>query len=325
MPREHRPRRGSLQFWPRKRARRIIARVRTWPEEKGVNVLGFACYKAGMTTVSYVNNIEGSPTFGQVVSCPVTVLDAPPLLVSGLRFYSSSVPGPIVWSRDKNIQKLLLAKLKLKKVKNDLEKIDTTKYDDVRLLVLTQPRESGVGKKTPELFELPLSGDYEEKVAFAKNMLNKEINVSDVLKPGEFVDVTAVTKGKGFSGVVKRFGVSIQGRKNNQHHRHVGAHHVERPGKLDFRTPMAGQLGFQQRTELNKLVLKIGDEPSEVNPKGGFVNYGLVKKNYVLIAGSIPGARKRLVFLKKSIRPTKKPVEVEIKSIDTSSQQGVRK
>ncbi len=295
--------------------------MRTWSEGKGV--LGFACYKAGMTTVYVKNTVKDSPSFGQLMSFPVTVLDAPPLLVSGLRFYSGSDCGPTVWSSDKNIQKMLSGKLGMENTTNSLDKIDVSKYGDVRLIVLTQPQSSGLGKKNPELFELCLGGKYEDKVKQAKESLGKEIRPGDVLKEGEYADVTGITKGKGFTGPVKRFGITIQGRKNEKHHRHVGAHHAETPGKMDFRTPSPGQHGFHQRTELNKLVIGMGDDPGKVNPEGGFPGYGLVKGNYVLVKGSVPGPKKRLIILKKPVRPSKKGMEVKVEEIDKTSQQGV--
>jgi len=281
-------------------------------------LLGFACYKSGMASASVVNNVKNSPFFGHTITMPVTVLDAPSLRVCGLRFYrshsGSKCAGTTIWTRDKKILQQLKRKIKIKEPKNTLDKIDESKFQDVVLLVMTQPRNSGIKKKTPELFELPLGGTYEEKLVKAKELMDKEISVNDVFKEGELVDVAAVTKGKGFTGVVKRFGVKVQTRKNEKHHRHIGVHHAETPGKLDYRTPMAGQHGFHQRTELNKFILKINSEGKEVNPKGGWNGYGLIHGTYVLLAGSIPGPRKRLVFLKKSIRP-KTMKELEFKGI----------
>ncbi|MBW2988370.1 50S ribosomal protein L3, partial [Candidatus Woesearchaeota archaeon] len=58
------------------------------------------------------------------------------------------------------------------------------------------------------------------------------------------------------------------------------------------------------RTEKNKWIVKISNE--DINPKGGFKHYGLVKNDYILIKGSIPGPTKRLVRLYKAKRPSKK-------------------
>ena len=65
-------------------------------------------------------------------------------------------------------------------------------------------------------------------------------------------------------------------------------------------------MGFHQRTEHNKWILKISDKPEEIDAKGGFLRYGVVKNKYVLIKGSIPGPSKRMIKLVAAVRPNKK-------------------
>ena len=80
------------------------------------------------------------------------------------------------------------------------------------------------------------------------------------------------------------------------------------------------------RTEFNKKILKIAsaDEVDQINPDGGFVKYGLVKNDYVLVKGSLPGPSKRLVILRQPIRPNKKSEDMpQINYISTKSKQGV--
>jgi large subunit ribosomal protein L3 len=89
---------------------------------------------------------------------------------------------------------------------------------------------------------------------------------------------------------------------------------------------MAGQMGYHKRTEYNKKILKIGDQSQadEVNPNGGFVKYGQVRNGFVVIKGSIPGPSKRLVILRKAVRPIGKHNDApEITYISTASKQGV--
>jgi large subunit ribosomal protein L3 len=89
---------------------------------------------------------------------------------------------------------------------------------------------------------------------------------------------------------------------------------------------MAGQMGYHKRTEYNKKILKIGEasQVDEVNPKGGFVKYGLVKNGFVVLKGSIPGPSKRLVMLRKAVRPIGKHNDApDITYISTASKQGV--
>jgi len=75
-------------------------------------------------------------------------------------------------------------------------------------------------------------------------------------------------------------------------------------------------MGFQTRTEVNKRILKIGENGKEITPKSGFVNYGVIKRDYVLVEGSLPGPRKRLIRLRTAMRPPKVPVlPAEIKHI----------
>jgi large subunit ribosomal protein L3 len=63
-----------------------------------------------------------------------------------------------------------------------------------------------------------------------------------------------------------------------------------------------GQMGYQQRTEFNKRILKIGENGAEISPAGGFLHYGMLKNPYVLIKGSIPGPVKRLVRIRPAMR-----------------------
>ncbi|MDD7423493.1 MAG: 50S ribosomal protein L3, partial [Candidatus Methanomethylophilaceae archaeon] len=87
---------------------------------------------------------------------------------------------------------------------------------------------------------------------------------------------------------------------------------------------MAGQLGYHQRTEFNKQLMKIGTEGAEITPKGGFLNYGDVANSYVLIHGSVPGPAKRLVRIRDPIRLHKAgaPEAANITYISTESKQG---
>jgi large subunit ribosomal protein L3 len=311
MPEVRKPRRGSLAYWPKKRARRIYPQLTVYPEAEKAKVLGFAGYKAAMAHAILLDNRKGSITFGQEIAVPVTVLDCPPLKVLGIRAYISTTRGLEVlneaWAKD--LPKDLARKVKLKNVKpekiEEMEK-ELNKISKLHLIVSTQPRLSGVGKKKPEIFEIEIGGkDVKEKFDFAKQLFGKEITAKDVLKEGELVDVAAVTKGKGTAGVVKRFGIKIQVRHATKKRRHIGTLGPETPSRVLPSVPQAGQLGFQTRTELNKRVLKIGENGEEVTPKAGFKRYGVIKSNYIVVEGSIPGSKKRLVLLRPAIRPSK--------------------
>jgi len=323
MVKEGRPKRGSRAFWPRKRARRVYPRVTSYPTEDKTKPLGFAGYKVGMTHAMILDSRKGSPSFGQEIMTPVTILECPPLRVVGLRAYSSTVKGMKnigeAWTAD--LPKELSRKIKVGKPKTEekLEKIEKAsgKISAIRLIVVTQPRLAGVGKKKPEVFEVEVGGkSAKEKFDYTKSMLGKEIRAKDVLQEGEIVDVIAVTKGKGFQGVVKRFGIHIQDRHAMKKKRHIGTLGPQTPRKVRPTVPQAGQLGFQTRTELNKRVLKIGEDGKEINSPGGFTRYGAVRNGFVLIEGSLPGPKKRLVRLRPAIRPVRARVlPVEIREI----------
>jgi large subunit ribosomal protein L3 len=82
-------------------------------------------------------------------------------------------------------------------------------------------------------------------------------------------------------------------------------------------------MGYFQRTEYNKRILKIGVDGSDVTPKGGFLRYGPVKGTYILLEGSVPGPAKRLVRLRYPARPPKEVSETppKITNISLESQQ----
>jgi large subunit ribosomal protein L3 len=321
MVKEGKPRRGSLAFYPRKRARRIYPSIKTYPEVEKAKLLAFAGYKAGMAQAIIVDNRKDSPTFGQEISVPVTIIDCPPLKVVGIRAYEKTKKGLKVFTEawTKNLPKDLERKTKVKPKEENLKKIEENleKISKLRLIVCTQPRLSGLKKKKPEVFEIEVGGkDLKEKFEFAKSLLGKEINIKDFAREGELVDVIAVTKGKGFAGPVERFGVKIQVRHAKKKLRHVGSLGSQVPRRVRWTVPQAGQLGFQTRTELNKRILKIGESGKEVTPKGGFTRYGIITSNYVVIEGSVPGPKKRLIMLRHAIRPGKvKFLPVEVKEV----------
>lgn len=319
MPKRSRPRRGSLQFWPRKRAARIYPRVSHYALSKDTKPLGFAGWKAGMTHVQLVDVNSASPTYGKVLTKAATIIDAPSLFVCAVRFYKKTSSGLKAigekWAekipKEINIEKKTLHGKGAAK----------ESFDDVRLLVCTDPSKGGVKKKKPELFELVVGGDANKKQEYVLSILGKEISSKDVFKPGEFVDVSAVTKGHGYEGPVKRFGVRLGTRKSKQAHRHTGSMGPTTPGHISWTVPQAGQYGFFTRTEYNKRILMMDDDVKKINPRGGIVGYGLVPKSFILIEGSVPGHRKRLVRIRKATR-TSKFQPSEIKNISLESKQG---
>ena len=315
-------RHGSMQFWPRKRAKSELPRLRSRVFFDGVLPDGFCGYKVGMTHLIIKDTRSHSLTKNQTIVRPATIIECPPLKVAGVRFYKKENDCTYPFSEiftDK-VDKELARSLSLPKPKE----FPSEGYDDVRLIVYTQPKTTSIGKKAPEVFEMALSGSLDEKVAYAKDKLGKEITVNEVLKEHELVDVHGVTIGKGTQGPVKRFGVAIRSHKSEKTKRGPGSlgpwcgqQHVM------YRVAHAGQTGFHQRVERNKAIISIADDASKINPKGGFVRYGEVKNPYILVMGSVPGPEKRVLRLTPAARPNskKKTNALQIIGISTESKQ----
>ncbi|MFH1445385.1 MAG: 50S ribosomal protein L3 [Nanoarchaeota archaeon] len=326
MAKGHKPVAGSRAYWPKKRAKRIYSSFKSNVDSSEAVPLNFACYKAGMVQVIYTDNRKNSPTNGHDITEAVSVLECPSIIVCGIKTYKKTAYGlkntKTIWAE--KLPKDLNRKTPIREKndnKKDIEQMnsDISNHFNLRLLVCTKPRDA-FGKKTPELFELNLGGKLEDKWNYAKEKLGKEIKPEEVFKEGEWTDVRAVTTGKGFQGPVKRFGVTIRGRKHEKKRRHIGNIGSVGQGRVfPGKIAMPGQLGFQTRTEYNKRVLKIGK--GDITPKGGFLKYGEVKGDYMLLHGSIPGPKKRLIMLRKAIREPSNKEPIEIKKIILNSQQ----
>ena len=310
------PRHGSMQVWHRSRAKRQHPRIRNWVEIDAPKVLGFMGYKAGMTHMLIRDNNPKSITKGQNIAVPVTVIECPSLKPVSLRFYRASVDGLQL------VAEVFSDKLDKAFKKPKTQGKEIADFKELRILVHTQPKITDFGKKRPDLLEIPLNGKTnEEKLKLGKELLAKEIKIVDVFKDGQYVDVHAVTKGKGFQGTVKRFGVKIRQHKSEKTKRGVGTLGPWRPKKVSWRVAQPGKMGYHTRTEFNKWLIKMVNDPKVVNPKGGFLHYGLVKNDALLLKGSIPGPAKRAVIVTEAARPSRKAEVAEVKFISTASKQ----
>ena len=336
MPKHNKPNRGSMAFSPRKRARSETPHVSSWAAVNGDDpkILGFAGYKVGMSHIMAVDYRKKSTTAGQEVRMPITIVEIPPMKVIGARGYIQDTYGlrTLTEAWEKKIDKDLERKLPIPKnhnAKNAWKKMADSDLEEIRLLVHTQPKMvTGIPKKRPEIMEMAVGGgSVDAQVEFAKGMMGKEFIMSDFTEDGEMLDAIAVTTGYGFQGHVKRWGVKLLTHKNSKHRRMIGNLGPFSPGYVVSTVPQAGQTGYHQRTEYNKRLLRIGDNPDEINPKGGFLNYGLIRGNYALLHGSLPGPSKRLIRFRKAVRfhgkKTDSVVIPNITMISQESQQGV--
>ncbi len=337
MAKGHRPRRGSLAFSPRKRAQSHIPRFNSWPESAGEPKLqDFAGYKVGMTHVILVDDVKNSLTEGMEISVPVTVVETPAIRVAAIRAYNNTHYGEKAvadaWSSE--LDESLGKTIKLPKESNTEEALDKIakmieegSVSDIKVVTYTLPKKlTGIPKKNADIMETAVNGSsVQEKFDYAKSLLGSEVKISDVFNNGEFVDVAAITTGKGTQGPVKRWGINLAKNKHSRQGslRQVGTLGPFHPARVSWRVPQMGQMGYHQRTEYNKRIMKVSTDGEEINPEGGFLNYGLVRGDYVLLKGSIPGPSKRLVRLREPMRSKATAMgEPQLLHVSTQSKQG---
>lgn len=156
-------------------------------------------------------------------------------------------------------------------------------FGDIREVLVNKPKQghfakSGVANKRHlKEFKFENTNDYK---------LGQEIKV-DIFAEGDRVDATATSKGKGFQGVIKRYGFArgpmSHGSKFHRHQGSSGA--AATPAKVLKGKKMAGQMGNKKVTIQNLEVVKTD-----------------VENNVILVKGSVPGPKKALVILKETVK-----------------------
>ncbi|CEM31102.1 unnamed protein product [Vitrella brassicaformis CCMP3155] len=366
---EH-PRHGSLGFLPRKRCRHPRGRIKAYQKDKPSetpNLAAFMGWKAGMTHV--VREIEkpGSKLHKKECVEAVTIVECPPLVVVGLVGYIETPRGLRAltsvwaghlseeckrrfyknWYRSKQKAYTKYAKRYQENNKMDAELKRIAQYCTVvRAIVHTQPRLAKTGQKKAHIAEIQVNGgrDVAHKVEFITSLFEQTISVNAVFNENDVVDIIGVTKGKGYEGVVTRWGVTRLPRKTHRGLRKVACIGAWHPARVQFQVPRAGQRGYHQRTEINKRIYRVGLKTNAHNsaateadvtqkgitPMGGFPHYGEVNEDWLMLKGCIPGPKKRLLTVRKTLYPPvvrKETAEGQtnvmgIKFIDTSSKYG---
>jgi large subunit ribosomal protein L3 len=330
----HAPKHGSLAYLPRHRAKKPVARIRYWPKVKAdaPKLLGFAGYKAGMTYVFAIEDKKRSPNFGKEVMKAVTILETPPILVCGVRTYTHNPYGlqqlTECWMKEPaaGLERALVLPETFK-TEEMLQKATETLAiaTNIRVIIATQPNQANLAKKKPEITEIEIGGGtIPEQFEYAKSLLGKTVTSEEVFKSGQYADVAAVTTGKGWQGPVKRWGVTILQAKGRKTKRGIATLGPWNPHHLMYSIPRAGQMGYHQRIEFNKRILKIGKDGKDVNVKGGFIRYGELKAPYMIIEGSLPGTEKRTIRLRVPARPPTQIVEAppNVTYVSLESPQG---
>src|SRR5215210_8236351 len=319
------PRRGSLAFYPRVRAKSEEARVRNWPElNDNTSLLGFAGFKAGQLQVMTIDDKEKTPNFGKQLDNSSTVIATPPINIIGIRCYRKDLYGEkaFIDAYSKDFPKGLERKFKTKYNEKSFETIESS-IDSISsffAIASVFPKKANLSQKKPFVFEIGVSGkDNKSKYEYLKGILGKEIKISDVFQNGQLIDISGITRGKGVEGPITRFGVKRKQHKSRKSVRAVGTLGPISPAVVMYTVPRQGQRGFHQRTEYNKRVLIISntdkDAQNSINPPGGFKHFGLVKGDYIVVRGSVPGVPKRLVKMRQPIRSVSKKV-VEPKVVE---------
>ena len=117
----------------------------------------------------------------------------------------------------------------------------------------------GLKQKKAHLMEIQVNGGtIAQKVDYAYGFFEKQIPVDAVFQKDEMIDIIGVTKGKGYEGVVTRWGVTRLPRKTHRGLRKVACIGAWHPARVSFTVARAGQNGYHHRTEMNKKIYKLG-------------------------------------------------------------------
>lgn len=145
---------------------------------------------------------------------------------------------------------------------------------------------------SPQRGHLKGTGQFKYLREFAVDNINsvqvgQRVDV-DMFKPGDLVDVTGISKGKGFAGVVKRHHFAGGPKTHGQSDRHrapgsVGA--TTFPGRVFKGTRMAGRMGNERVTVRNLKVLEVD-----------------TARHLLLVKGAVPGSKKGLLLIRKAVR-----------------------
>ncbi|KAK9790575.1 hypothetical protein WJX73_002031 [Symbiochloris irregularis] len=360
---EH-PRCGSLGFLPKKRCRRGKGKIKSFPKDdpsQPCHLTAFMGYKAGMTHIMRDVDKPGSKLHKKETCEAVTIIETPPIVVVGIVGYAMTARGlrsiNTVWAehlseevRRKFYKNWYKAKKKAftkyaKKYtdgKGITEQLESLKKHAlvIRVLVHTQISKIGFGQKKAHMMEIQVNGgSVADKVDWAYKLFEQQVYVDTVVRQNDMIDTIAITKGRGTEGVVTRWGVTRLPRKTHRGLRKVACIGAWHPARVSWTVARAGQHGYHHRTEMNKKVYKVGKKGEEshsattefdmtkkdITPMGGFPHYGVVNEDFVMIKGAVPGPKKRLITLRRSLytHTSRTALEdIKLKFIDTASKIG---
>jgi large subunit ribosomal protein L3 len=304
------PRRGSLAYRPRGRAKSLLPRIRNWPkiDADKPTLLGFPGYKAGTIHVITIDDRAKTPNFGKPLFNLSSVISMPDAEIVGARLY-----------KRENGQDQAIADVKAGG--QTVEKLPLDKTSRVAALVSTVAKDAGLSQKKPVVLEVGVSGgDLKSQAEFVLGLIGKKVKFAEVFKPGMRVDVLGITKGQGFEGPITRFGVKRKQHKSRKTVRQVAVIGPWHPAAVMYTVARAGQMGFHQRTETGKRILMVGNATTNpITPAGGFEHFGNVAGDYAVVGGSVPGPARRFVMMRFRVRGSWKaqapPQVVEVSTV----------
>ncbi|GAB2232613.1 hypothetical protein Drorol1_Dr00011654 [Drosera rotundifolia] len=362
---EH-PRHGSLGFLPRKRAARHRGKVKAFSKDdpsKQPRLTAFLGYKAGMTHI--VRDVEkpGSKiivsrgmTMPQTIA-PMERLARPSERIS---FYMAFLVKKIKGLKQKKahimeiqvnggtiVEKVDFAysffekEVKVTKVWLPAGELAVflARLTGVCVKLLVSVHGILLGSRTllPELVRMavPLLRRWTSHTV----SLRRRYPLMPVFQKDEMIDIIGVTKGKGYEGVVTRWGVGRLPRKTHRGLRKVACIGAWHPARVSYTVARAGQNGYHHRTELNKKIYKLGKAgqdshkaqtvydgtDKDITSMGGFPHYGIVNHDYLMIKGCCVGTKKRVVTLRQTLlKQTSRLAteEINMKFIDAAPKNG---
>jgi len=159
-------------------------------------------------------------------------------------------------------------------------------YGDIRERLVNQPKTGHFKKAGVKVKRFLREFKFENAAEYS---LGQEITV-DTFKEGDKVDVTGISKGKGFQGAIKRHGLSRGPMEHgSKYHRHAGSNGpATSPGRVFKGKKMPGHMGHEKVTVQNLEVVRVDKE-----------------QNLILVKGAVPGPRKSLIMLKDTVKDAK--------------------
>ena len=312
------PRRGSLAYLPRGRAKSMEARIRAWPkiDSDEPRLLAHAGFKAGCVQIVNIDDREKTPNHGKQLVSLGTVIVTPPILIVGIRGYSKNQNGRqaefdlYANNLPKNISTFFNSKNKEDLLENSEPVLK--KIKEIYAVIAVIPRNASLSQKKPYVFEASVKGgDVKKQFTYLKGLLGNEVKIDQVFEAGITVDTAAITKGKGWEGPITRWGVKKKQHKSRKSVREVGSLGPISPQYVMYTVPRAGQRGLHQRIEYDKKIMVMDNTENikyEINPKGGFKHFGNVNGDFIIVRGSVPGTYNRLIKLRSQIRNAPKKI-----------------